>query len=168
MIDSVDALASRLQAEGKAVLSFFGALAPDAWQCTIYGEEGPWLARDVLAHFIAAEEGFLRVLQDVASGGEGAPPGFDIDAYNRQSVEALREQDHDVLLGQFAMLRERTVALVRSFQLELLEQRGRHPFLGETSLYEMLRAIYHHNSLHLRDVRRALRAGQAASSGAQG
>jgi hypothetical protein len=96
------------------------------------------------------------------------PPEFDINAYNHQAVRALREKDITILLGQFAMVRERTVAMVRAFLPEQLERRGRHPYLGEVSLDEMIRAIYHHNSLHIRDVRRALRSGQVASPGAAG
>lgn len=168
---SPDALAARLKAEGEAVLAFFGSLSIPEWQRTVYGEEGPWQARDVLAHFCAAEQGFQQLLQDVAAGGGGVQPGFDINTYNRQSVDAMREQEPTILLGQFAMVRERTVALVNGFLPEQLARRGRHPFLGEVSLEEMIRAIYHHNSLHLRDVRRAQRSpGDAhqAQPGAQG
>jgi hypothetical protein len=168
---SPDALASRLKAEGEAVQAFFGALAPEDWQRPVYTNEGLWQARDLLAHFVAAEQGFQQLLQDVAAGGPGVPPGFDIDAYNRQSVNALHEQDSTVLLGQFAMVRERTVALVAALYPEMLAQRGGHPFLGVVRVDEMIRAIYHHNSLHLRDLRRALRqpdSSQVDPAGAPG
>jgi hypothetical protein len=69
MVVLVDALATRLKAEGEAVQVFFSGLSPEAWQRTIYGEEGSWQARDVLAHFIAAEQGFQQLLQNVAAGG---------------------------------------------------------------------------------------------------
>jgi hypothetical protein len=163
-----DALASRLKVEGDAVQAYFASLSVAEWQRTVYGEEGPWQVRDVLAHFCAAEQGFQKLLQDVASGGDGALPGFDIDDYNRQTVAALREQEPAVLLGQFAMVRERTAAMVEGFLPEQLTRRGRHPYLGEVSLNEMIRAIYHHNSLHLRDVRRSQPGGPGSPSGAAG
>ena len=157
-----DELAARLKMEGESVQAFFQGLAPEQWDQPVYGEEGVWRVRDILAHFVAAEQGFLALIEDVAAGGSGAPEGYSIDEYNQRTVKELQQQDVLVLLGQFAMVRERTVALVSPLRLAQLENRGRHPFLGTASLGEMIRAIYHHNSLHLRDARRALRAAGAS------
>jgi hypothetical protein len=91
------------------------------------------------------------------AGGAGAEPGLDVDSYNAVTVDELRGQEVEVLLGQMAMVRERSAALVSGLTPDQLARRGRHPALGEATLDEMARVIYHHNSLHLRDVRAALK-----------
>jgi hypothetical protein len=152
-------IATRLTAEGEAVLRFFHALAPADWQRVVYTDGAAWRLRDLLAHFIAAETGFQALVQAVASGEAGAPEEFSIDAYNQSTVAEMRALEPLALLGQFAMVRERTAALTAGLTAEQLDLRGRHPFLGDAAVDEMLRAIFHHNTLHLRDARRALLAG---------
>ena len=152
-----DELASRLKAEGKAVEEIFRSYSPEQWQSLVYTSGGPWQVRDVLAHFIAAEKGFQQLIENVSAGGPGAWIDFEIDEYNRRTVAELRGLEPLILLGQFAMLRERTAALVGALAPEQLDRRGRHPFIGEAPLGDIIRAIYHHNSLHMRDVRKVLR-----------
>ena len=163
--DRAEELSRRLRAEGEATLAFFKTLTPAQWEWKIYPGNGPqegggqpiWTAKEVLAHFVAAEKGFHALVQDVMNGGSGAEPGLDVDTYNAITVNELRGQEVDVLLGQMAMVRERSAALVAGLSPEQLARRGRHPALGESTLDEMVRVIYHHNSLHLRDVRQALK-----------
>jgi len=47
---------------------------------------------------------------------------------------------------------------VQKMQESDLERKGRHPFLGITTLEEMLKLIYRHTMIHQRDIRRALEA----------
>jgi hypothetical protein len=169
MLNSPEVLASRLQEEGAAVLAFFDQLTPTQWDQEVYpsGEDGtiPWRVREVLAHFIAAEQGFHQLLQNVAAAGGGVQPEFDVDAYNRHTVPDLSQLEHQALLGQYAMVRERTVALTRAFEPEQLALMGRHPAsAGEVTLSDMVRITYNHNKIHLRDVRRALKPVQPEGS----
>lgn len=153
------------------MLAFFQGLPPDQWEQEVYHEGERWRARDMLAHFIAAEQGFQELIESLAGGGPGAEPGFDVDAYNRRTVHDLRGQENEVLLGMFASVRERTTAIVRGLPAEQMEIRGRHPALGDATVEQMVRLIYHHNSLHLRDLKRALRGtnpGLQAQSGVTG
>ncbi len=151
-----ETLANRLKAEGNAVMDFFQKLPEELWRQELYSSGGVWRLRELLAHFIAAEQGFIALIQNVAGGGSGVEADFDIDAYNERTVESLRAVEPDVLLGQYAMVRERTAAVVSELRAEQLTIRGRHPYLGETDLEAMIKLIYNHNTLHLRDARRAL------------
>jgi hypothetical protein len=66
----------------------------------------------------------------------------------------LRASD---LLQSFRQTRAAMVTWVSGLAEQDLEKRGRHPFLGVTSLREMLKMVYIHNQVHYRDVRRALK-----------
>jgi hypothetical protein len=38
-----------------------------------------------------------------------------------------------------------------------LELQGRHPFLGMTSIREMVKMLYLHNQIHYRDLKKVLK-----------
>ncbi len=149
-------LADRLKTEGEKIHAFFSALAPEQWQTPVYAEGQTWTTRNVLAHFVTAERGFLKLFADIRAGGPGASEDFDIDRYNASQQEKTRETPPAELLEQFQAVRAEMTALVASFSEEDLQKQGRHPFLGLTTLAEMVKMVYRHNQIHLRDLRKLL------------
>jgi hypothetical protein len=99
---------------------------------------------------------YVPLVENVAGGGPGAPEGFEIDAYNARKVAELADEPVELLLEQFGQQRARMTALVAGLEAGKLECRGRHPFLGIVPLSEIIRLVYRHNQLHLRDVKRVL------------
>jgi len=71
----VEALIVKLDRGGRKTLQALGALAPEGWSGVVYREPHTWDVRDLLAHLLSAEQGLLRVAQDVAAGGAGARLG---------------------------------------------------------------------------------------------
>jgi hypothetical protein len=47
--------------------------------------------------------------------------------------------------------------LLDEIALTDLQLRGYHPWFGDSQLEDMLKLIYRHNIIHLRDIRRALK-----------
>ncbi len=158
MPDSSDFLTERLKTEGEKTAAFFAALAPEQWQILVYTEGEQWTLRNVLAHFVMAEQGFLKLFANIRDGGPGAAEDFDIDRYNASQQEKTRELTPNELLEQFQATRVIMAALVASFSEEDLQKQGRHPFLGLTTLAEMVKMVYRHNQIHLRDLRKLLEA----------
>lgn len=156
MPDTPDFLAERLQTEGEKTAAFFAALSPAQWQAPVYTEGPTWTMRNVLAHFVTAEKGFLKLFADIRAGGPGAPEDFDIDRYNASQQEKTIEISPAELLEQFRAVRAQMTALAASFTEEDLRKQGRHPFLGPTTLAEMVKMVYRHNQIHLRDLRKVL------------
>ncbi len=153
-----DFLARRLRTEGEKMQAFFSALRPADWERQVYADGAVWRVREVLAHFVASERGFLALLQNVLAGQGGAAPDFSIDDYNREQVAALSGRQPSQLLDDFVRARQETAAWVAARRPQELQARGRHPFLGETTLEEMIKMIYRHNQIHYRDLRRLLGA----------
>lgn len=156
MPDTPNFLAERLAAEGQKTAAFFAALPPEQWQTLVYTEGEPWTARNVLAHFVTAEQGFLSLFTNIRAGGPGASEDFDIDRYNASQQEKTRSLALAELLEQFRVVRAEMTALVASFTEQDLQKQGRHPFLGPTTLAEMVKMVYRHNQIHLRDLRKLL------------
>ena len=156
MPDTPSFLAEKLKTEGEKMVAFFAALTPDQWQQTVYGEEGPWTARSILAHFVSAEHGFLKIFASIRDGGPGASDDFDIDRFNANQQAKLAEITSAELLARYVLTRAQMVEFATGLDEADLQKTGRHPALGITSLGEMLKMVYLHNIMHLRDLKKVI------------
>ncbi|MFZ5877959.1 MAG: DinB family protein [Chloroflexota bacterium] len=149
-------LAEKLKSEGERMTVFFSALSGEQWGAEVYTEGAAWTIRNVLAHYVTSERGLVKLFEQIRQGGGGSPDDFSIDRYNASQQEKTKEHSPAELLEQYKSVRAESVAWVQGLKDEELEITGRHPFLGQTSLREMIKMLYLHNQLHLRDVKRAL------------
>jgi hypothetical protein len=156
MSERIDRLVARLEKGIEKTMAIFNAISPAQWEAVLYEEPYPWTVRDLLAHFVSAEEGLLQAAQDIAAGGPGAPEGFDYEGYNAAEQKRLAGLSPEKLLADLAAARQRTIEWVRSLQEEDLDRVGRHPALGEIDLETFINAIYGHQLLHMRDLMQAL------------
>lgn len=151
---SVEELVARLEKGMRKTQGILAGLSTEQWQRVCYGEPYPWTVRDLLAHFLSSEEALLRLAQDVAAGGLGAPEEYDYDAYNAREQERLAGFSAEALMADLVAARQRTVDWVCTLTEADLDRMGRHPGLGHVSLETMLTAMYGHQLLHMRDVMR--------------
>ncbi len=149
-------LSERLKSEGKKCAAFFAALRPEQWQIEVYDEGALWTVRSVLAHFVTAERGFLALFESIRAGGKGAAEDFSIDRYNASQQEKTKDVPPAELLAQFDAVRAQMAGWVAGLSQADLYKEGRHPFLGQTTLIEMIKMVYLHNQIHLRDLRKRL------------
>ena len=156
MADTPSHLAERLQAEGSKSLEIFRALRPEQWEITVYTDGSAWTIRQLLAHFVTAEDGFLDLIDDIVTGGAGSPEDFDIDRFNEREVSAVGDELPERLLLQYERVRQATIKKVSKLHTEDLERVGRHPYLGVASLADIIKLIYRHNQIHQRDFRKLI------------
>jgi hypothetical protein len=165
MPDTPAHLSERMLSEGHKTLAFFRLLTPEQWDLTIYTEGSEWAVRDVLAHFVAAESGMARLVENILSGGAGTPDDFNLNAYNERKVAGLKGVSTEDLLAQFAALREKSASLALRLNDEDLLKTGRHPWLGVATIAEIMKMMYRHNQIHLRDIRRSTSPGERSADG---
>lgn len=156
MSGRVQKLLVRLRRGMEKTAGLFGSLSPSQWEVILHEQPYPWTVRDLLAHFLSAEEGLLQLGQDIAAGGPGAPEGFDYDAFNAAEQKRLAEVSHEQLLSGLTAARQRTIEWVAGLQDEDLDIVGGHPALGEVTLETLLNAIYGHQLMHVRELRQVL------------
>lgn len=156
MNERIETIRQRMAEEGEKTVSLFRGLPPDAWERQLYDDGPCWTVRDVLAHLVSAERNLHMLVEDVFKGGEGAPPDFSIDDFNAREVGKMAGISPETLIEEFQEARQRMLALVGSMTDADLEREGRHPFLGQTRLEEILQIIYRHTMLHQRDIKRML------------
>ena len=157
-MSEADELADRLRLEGSRALEFLERLTPEDWVREVYTEGTTWSVRSVLAHLVSAERAFLeRLFPNVRAGNGGVPEEFSIDRYNARQQEKLQAVEAGLLLDAFRSVRSAMANWVQALDPSELDRAGRHPFIGQTTLREMVKTIYIHDQMHLRDVRKALR-----------
>lgn len=147
-------LAERLRKEGLKVIEYFSALTGEQWAAEVYTEGQVWTIRNVLAHFVTSERGLLKLFKRIREGGPGASEDFSIDYYNARQQEKTKDLTPQELLDQFADVRADTVEWVTGLSEADLAVEGRHPFMGQVQLVDMLKMLYLHNQLHFRDFRK--------------
>jgi len=147
-------LAERLKKEGEKVVTYFSALTDEQWKTEVYTEGDTWTIRNVLAHFVTSERGLLMLFERICQGGPGSPDDFSIDLYNARQQEKTREMTPQELLKQFVGVRANAVEWVSGLSNDDLVKEGRHPFLGQVQLVEMIKMLYLHNQIHFRDFRK--------------
>lgn len=150
-------LAGKLKTEGERFMKFFAELTDEQWTQDVYTEGTTWSVRHVLSHFVTSECGLVRLFESIRLGGAGATDDFSIDRYNEAQQEKTKEFTPAELLEQYREARANSVTWVSGLKDEELEIKGRHPFLGETVIREMVKMLYLHNQLHYRDMKRAIR-----------
>ena len=160
MSGSPGKLSLKLQAEGEKAVAFFNNLSSQELELGIYSDGPAWNARELLAHFVSAETAFHELIEDILAGGNGAPEGFDIDVFNQRQVLLLGDIPASELIEQFQQVRRQTVQMVEKLDPELLDRTARHPFLGIAPLIEIIKLIFRHNQIHLRDIRSAISVEQ--------
>ena len=151
-------LADKLTSEGERFVTFFSGLTDAQWQAEVYTEGETWSVRNVLSHFVTSERGLVKLFEQIRQGGAGAADDFSIDRYNASQQEKTKALTPQELLEQYKSVRAASVAWVRGLQESDLEMTGRHPFLGKTTLREMVKMLYLHNQIHYRDLKKALSA----------
>lgn len=151
------ALAEKLKMEGEKLSAFFQSLSDEQWRAQIYTEGSTWTIRSTLAHLMTAERAFLKLFEDIRQGGAGTSEDFVIDRYNARQQEKTKDADPAQLLEEFRDVRTRMIGWVGGLEDGELERTGRHPFLGVTTLREMIKMVYIHNRTHYRDIRRVLK-----------
>lgn len=160
MRDEVEHLAGRMAKDGEKTLDYFRQLPEEAWPAQVYTTGSAWGVKQVLAHFVSAERWLKVLIEDVVNGGEGAPRALDIDDFNEEQVPQLEDLRAGELLAAFEQARHRSVELTSSLSADDLAKVGYHPWFGEVPIRDMLKLVYRHNMIHLRDVRKALRSGK--------
>ena len=157
-MSEVTELADKLRSEGQKVISIFSGLNDEQWSQEVYTEGATWTIRNVLAHFVTSERGLLKLFEQIRQGGAGASDDFSIDRYNAAMQERTKNATPQELMEQYKEVRANAVQWVSGLSESELAITGRHPFLGQTGLREMIKMLYIHNMNHYRDMKKALKA----------
>jgi hypothetical protein len=150
-------LAEKLKSEGEKIYDVFSAFAENQWNAEVYTEGTTWTIRNVLSHLVTSERGLIKLFEQIRQGGEGSSLEFSIDRYNASMQARNKDLTEAELLKQYQEVRANSIAWVSNLKEVELEIKGRHPFLGLTTIREMIKMLYIHNQTHYRDMKKTLK-----------
>ena len=154
MATRASALADKLLSEGERTLTYFRNLPADARHMPLYIDGTTWTVRDAFEHLVISEESLQLLFEQVARAGLGVDEGFSTDQFNAEHTGDLAALSWDGLQARYMTTRQRTAAFTRGLSDAQLAIRARHPALADATLEEMLKLIYLHHSMHMRDIKR--------------
>jgi hypothetical protein len=146
-----------LKAGADETVALYKGLTVSQLATPVYTEEVQWTVRRVLAHLVTIEKTMHWLFRNILEGGQGSPPDFDVERFNRSQPQKLDDLSLEALLAQFRGVRGETVAIVAGMAEADFDRAGRHVFLGQGTLERFIRWAYEHARLHEDDVRRALK-----------
>jgi uncharacterized damage-inducible protein DinB len=155
-MDEIKKFRDKMMREGQKASDFFASIPADVWELQLYADGSKWSVHQVLAHVVETEGSLIRLFRHIVKGGSGVDENFDIDRYNASSLDDFMGLTPQDLVKTFMARRSVSVEFVNGLVDEDLERRGRHPFLGDASLNEMLRLFITHVNLHIRDIRKVI------------
>jgi hypothetical protein len=150
-------LAEKLKKEGEKIFTIFSRFKDSQWDMEVYTEGAAWTIRNILSHLVTSERGLIKLFEQICQGGEGASLDFSIDRYNASMQTRNKDLTETELLEQYQEVRENSVLWVSNLKDAELEIKGRHPFLGVTTIREMVKMLYIHNQTHTRDMKKVLK-----------
>jgi hypothetical protein len=121
MLPAVRAVADRLTWEGGLVRYMLEALPEEVLDRPAPSLEG-WTVRQAFAHLAVAEQLHADTLERFLAGEPPRPPGFDIDAFNAETIAAQREADPQDIADQLAEARDHLFVLLERLDAGTLEQ----------------------------------------------
>lgn len=157
MHELISKTAEKLLNDGEKVATTFEGLTPEQAENLIYSTYlDTWRVKDVLAHLTFAEIGFMEIFQDIVHGGDSEKAKINVDEYNYEKMAQYKNVPLGTIVQKYRETRAATLEFVDSLSDEDLQRTGLHPALGITTLLEMIKMIYLHTQMHMRDVKKTL------------
>jgi hypothetical protein len=136
----------------REVKQILDRLQPDDWEKPIQEEDQHWTARQIVSHMVSAQKGMSGQIARISAGEETVPPDFDLNRWNRRSVEKSADKTPQELLAALDEDREALKQTLRGLQDSDFDKRGRHGSLRIMSVEEIAHLIGTHEAEHARII----------------
>ena len=156
-MSEITELTEKLKSDGEKFVAIFAGLTDEQWQTEIYTEGTTWTIRNLLSHFVTSERGLVKLFEQIRQGGAGSSEDFSINRYNASMQARTKDATPKELLEQYKSIRADSISWTSSLSETDLEKQGRHPFLGMTTIREMIKMLYLHNQIHYRDMKKVIK-----------
>ena len=149
-------LTKRLEKGALKTIAFLKSFDLEDWNIEVYSEGASRNIRKILAHFVSTEQNITLLVANIVHSSGSLPNDFELDRFNEAAVNKLGNFPPDELLEEFMNARQQMIKMVAQFNDADLDKVGRHPWLKSAPVEEMIKLVYRHNQIHLRDIRKTL------------
>ena len=128
----------------------------DRWDTQVYSDGAAWTARQLAIHLMVTDKGHNNTLKGIANGEETIPADFDLERFNRRSVEKRAETSVEEARASLTATAAERNAWLDSIDDTTLDKKGRHGSMRILSVEEILQVIADHDRDHGNDIAKAL------------
>jgi hypothetical protein len=150
-------LRATMEADHAACMAVLKRLTPEQWGRPVPSDEGAaWRARDVLAHVAVSEAGQLGQITRLLEGGVTVPDDFDLNRFNRRSVQKQAEVSEADLLALLERDYAKVLSALEAVAEADLDKTGRHARGDILTVAGFFHRITEHRRQHAEEIARAL------------
>lgn len=143
-------------AESRAYLNRVLDSVGHRWDESVYSDGAEWTVQQVVTHLMVSDRGQTALLKRIAQGEEGVPADFDLERYNRRSVEKQAATTPAELRAAMVEAAAERAAWLAAQDESVLDKQGRHASLRVLSIEQILNVIAGHDRVHADDIAKAL------------
>lgn len=119
----------------------------------LYSEGAEWSIRQLAIHLALADIGHNRMIKHYAEGKEFIPADYDLDRYNKRSVE--KQEEMTLVQARESLAQSRAELLEWLDGVEddsVLDKTGRHATMKIMTLSEIMDIMAGHEESHADDI----------------
>lgn len=122
------------------------------WETQIYSEGAQWTVRQLLLHLMISNAGQNKLIMGIAEGKEMIPPDYDLERYNKRSVEKQAEVTPEQARTNIAEAHHALITWLNTVDETVLAITGRDVTLQMESIDTMLEVVASHETDHAADI----------------
>ncbi len=128
----------------------------DRLDTPVYSEGAAWNIHQIFIHLSVSENGLANQAMGIAEGREVIPPDFDLERWNRRSVEKQAEKTIEELRAELETARQQLMTWLDTIKDEtVLDREGRFATLETYTVEQVLFQIANHEKTHVDDILKA-------------
>ncbi|MBI5666764.1 MAG: DinB family protein [Chloroflexi bacterium] len=128
----------------------------DRWDAQVYAEGAAWTVRQLLVHLMITDKGHNNMMMAIARGENTIPDDFDLERFNRRSVEKRAEVTPEEARAALAQTAAERDAWLDTIDDDTLLKQGRHGSMRVLSIEQILGVVADHDRNHANDIARVL------------
>lgn len=128
----------------------------DRWDAQVYAEGAAWTVRQLLVHLMITDKGHNNMMMAIARGENTIPDDFDLERFNRRSVEKRAEVSPEEARAALAQTAAERDSWLDTIADDTLLKQGRHGSMRVLSIEQILGVVVDHDRNHADDIARVL------------
>lgn len=128
----------------------------DRWDTQVYSEGAAWTIHQLALHLMITDKGHNNMLMGIAKGENTVPEDFDLERYNKRSVEKNAETTIDQIRQGLSTTREQLNTWLDTIDDATLEKKGRHGSMHILTISQILDVMAGHERDHANDIAKVL------------
>ncbi len=124
----------------------------------LYSDGAAWTLRQLAIHLLISERGIIQVIQRAYAGEDPIAPDYDVDRYNKRSVEKHADMTIAEAVAGLHEARQAYLAWLDTVEEAKLDVVKRHPLQDKIPLWQFIERQALHERMHAQDIERYLQA----------